>query len=236
MIYEFTISFQRRERSIIVTLDPNKFAEKNQQRLHIGGLQCFRPYIMEHNQLSSQIPVIGPRLFYDMPSISFQRTFLQYPPDTKAFLYYYTSPERPRIAGELRFRVTSSDHHTSFRNGSDLLKPTGQPWSRPLYIVSNCYSSLYRNLREDHLIPDDLDAVLSSLPPVSPRYRRRHLLYTLNDTFIIDFSTTRFICVITEQGVEKLPLNGPFGDQRSGQIAPYTGACTNDHFSVLLNR
>ena len=215
---------------VVVTLDPNKFAEKKQQRLHIGGLQAFDPYIMLRNQSSPVTPFLAPRLVYDMARMSGKREILAYPPDTKAFLYYYTSREIPRIAGELRLRVASSDDPASFESGSDLLKTNGQIWSRPLYVVSKCYAPLYEILREDQLVPEDLHSTLSTLPPVSPRYRRRHILYTLNDEFIVDFSGARSLCIITEQGVEKLLLFGPFAEERFGRplTAPYTGAYTKN--------
>ena len=49
--------------------------------------------------------------------------YLRYPPDTKAFLYYLTFPEKPRImiTGELRFPVTPSDDPESFESGSEPL-------------------------------------------------------------------------------------------------------------------
>ena len=112
-------------------------------------------------------------------------------PDTKAFLYYFTSPENPRIAEELRLRVLSSDDPASFESESDLLLLNFQPlaWSCPLYVLSKSYIPLFENLREERFVSDDLDAAVLTLTPRSPRYRQRQLLYTLNDTFIVDFST-----------------------------------------------
>ena len=49
---------------------------------------------------------------------------------------FYTTPcqkKKPRIAEELRLRVTSSDDPASFDSGSDLLRTDGLPWSRPLF-------------------------------------------------------------------------------------------------------
>ena len=157
-----------------------------------------------------------------------------YPSDTKAFLYYTTPPGRPRIGGELRLRVTSSDDPTSFTNGSDLLRKYGQPWSRPLYIISRSYTPLYEKLREERLVSDELDAILSAFPSKSKlAYSRSQLLYTLNDTIIIDFSNAgqRFF-VITEQGVERLACRGHFFDNRdSRRGTPYTGTC---HILILF--
>jgi hypothetical protein len=158
-------SFQRvrqNKSSVIMTLDPNKFAEKNQQRLHIGNQPYFTPSISLHNQSS---PVSALRLYYDKSDRNYEpgtTIYSTYPPDTKSFLYYFMPPDKPCIAAELRLRVTSSKDPASFESGSDLLKSNGQPWSRPLWILPRYYNRLYEKLREDRLVPDDLDAVLST--------------------------------------------------------------------------
>ena len=158
-----------------------------------------------------------------------------YPPDTKAFLYYFTSPEKPRIAGELRLRVTSSDDPASFESGSDLLRANGQLWSRPLYSLPKYYPPLYEKLREERLVPDDLDTILSTFSRISINSGRQ-LLYTLNDTFIVDFSAEDlFLFVVTEQGVGSLRFWKPFRDNRDRRnVSPYTGAYTNCLPSLLL--
>ena len=213
------------ERSDIITLDPNKFAEKKQQCFHIGNHQCFRPFV----SLKQSSRRIASPLFYDLNNKK-----NAYPPDTKAFLYYSMSPEKPRIAGELRLRVTSSNDATFFENGSDLLRPDGQMWSHPLFLLPKVLSPLYEKLREDQLIPDDLDKVLAALPSRRSN-RRSHFLHTLNDTFIIDFSCRKWIpCVVTEQGIHRLPLHNVFTDNRKiCKEVPYTGAYTSHHLLKL---
>ena len=160
-----------------------------------------------------------------------------YPPDTKAFLYYFTSPERPRIAGELRLRVAPSDDPASFESGSDLLLPNGRPWSRSLCTLPKYGAALYGKLREERLVPDDLDAALSTLHSKVPRYRYNQLLYTLNDTFVVDLSRYKpYFTVVTEEGMEDLVLEGAFWEWRTThEGAPYTGAYTNYHLSIFLN-
>jgi hypothetical protein len=115
------------------------------------------------------------------------------PTDNKVFLYYFTPPGKPRIAGELRLRVAPNDD--SFESGSDLLELNGQP----LCVLLNHYIPLYQKPREEKLAPDVSDTVLSTFPPGPPRYQ---FLYTLNDTVTIDFGTRLFFYVITEQGME----------------------------------
>jgi hypothetical protein len=223
---------QRRERidsHVVVTLDPNKFAEKKQRRLDISNLSGIRLHLL-HDQ-----SVAGPRLHYDRALESGKHK--SFPPDTKAFLYYYGPPERPPISGELRFRVASSDDSESFESGFDLLKPNHQPWSRPLYVVSKYSIPLYEKLREDQLVSDNLDAVLSTFRPEYIRYARTQNLYTLNDSFVVKFgSREQQLFVVTERGMETLPLTGPFYDQYAGsRTIPYTGAYTNHHISVVID-
>ena len=114
------------------------------------------------------------------------------------------SPEKPRIARELRLRVTPTNDPASFKSGSDLLLTNGQPWTRPLYALSKYYPPLYDKLRQDRLVSDDLDTVLSTLPSKRwARYRTSQLLYTFDETFIIDFSRAEWgFFIITEQGIQ----------------------------------
>ena len=149
-----------------------------------------------------------------------------YPPDMKAFLYFYASPEKPRIAGELRLRITSSDDAASFERGSDLLLSNGQPWSRPLFVLPRYYIPLYEKLREDGLVPDDLDRVLSTVNASKYYPRSGHCLYTLNDTFIVDFSRKwSSYLAITEKSIEKFIFWRIFADRRNKcSTSPYTGA------------
>ena len=214
-------SFQKRIHHI-VTLDPNKFAEKKQQRLHIGNIQSFLPYVSLHNKSS---PVVATSFYYDLTRKTDTQMRPSYPPDTGAFLYYFTSPEKPRIAGEIRLRVTSSDDPASFESGSDLLRTDGQLWSRPLGAIAKYCSPLYEKLREEKFVPDDLDTVLLTLPPVYHRYIQHNPLYTLNDTFIVDFSGSgRRFSVFTEQGVAKLHFLLQFTDSRDWcSVTPYIG-------------
>jgi hypothetical protein len=81
-------------------------------------------------------------------------------------------------------------HPASFESGSDLLRSDGQPWLPPLYALPKYHSPLYDKLREEQFVPDDLDAALSTLPSKNLSYRRSHFLYTLNDTFFVDFSSS----------------------------------------------
>jgi hypothetical protein len=106
--------------------------------------------------------------------------------------------------------------------------------SRPLYVFPNYYKPLYEKLREYRLVPDDLDASLSTFTPRVPSYNRSQLLYTLNDTFqvIVDFNCSQYLSVITEQGMKSIRFDTPFVECRGGlRTLPYTGALSLDTLS-----
>ena len=163
----------------------------------------------------------SPPLVYDQTD----RMLSSYPPDTKVFLYYTTPPGKPRIAGEIRLRVVSSDHPTSFASGSDLMRKNGQLWSRPLHVLPKYYKAIYEKLREEGLVPDDLHAALLALPKQNFRYSRSQFLFTLRDTFIIDFhKSAQHLCVVTEKGMETLPFVKLSSEKRGPyRTRPYKG-------------
>lgn len=215
---------------VIVTLDPNKFAEQKQKPLRI----CHRPLISRNDQLT---PLMTSLTNFDRDYIT--RKQLSYSPDAKAFLYYSRSPERPRIAGEVRFRVTSSDDPASFESGSDLMRPDGMPWSSSLYFLSKYYFPLYEKLKEERFVQDDMESVLWNLPLHDDVWGQQ-CLHALNDAFIIDFSkNVTKLFVITEQGVESLPMIKLFFDYRKmfkkDKVPPYTGAYKNSSSLASLN-
>ena len=112
----------------IITLNPNKFVEKKQQCLHIGNIQSFTPHILLLKHSKHVKTVKSVTLYYNQNYMTSMGKVTLYPPDTKAFLYYSMSPEKPRIAGELRLRVTSGNDPSFFESGSDLLQPDGVIW------------------------------------------------------------------------------------------------------------
>ena len=195
------------------------FAEKKQPYLSIGNMKGFRVRLTLHKK-----SVLAPKLFYDSTFQTDGRQGRPFPPDTKAFLYYATPPERPRIAGELRLRVISDDD-SSFASGSDLLRTNGRPWSRPLHVLPQCYTAIYKKLREEQLIPDDLHAALSAFPNKIARYSSSQHLFTLHDTFIIDFANYAMnLSVITEKGIKLVCFAGHWLDDRAKNgVKPYKG-------------
>ena len=165
-----------------------------------------------------------------------------FPQDTEAFLYYSIPPGKPRIAGELRLRVTSSNDVASFNSGSDLLRLNGHPWKRPLYSIAKSHPPVYEKLREENFVSDDIDRVLSTSlsikqkNPIIPSISSQ-VLYSLHDSFIVDFNCTKSdLFVVTEQGLQRMELGKLFSDSRGfiPGIGPYTGANTNHLLSILI--
>ena len=109
------------------------------------------------------------------------------------------------------------------------MRPDGQIWSRSLFHLSKFYHRLYEKLREDQLILDDLDKVLAAFPSKKHLYSRSQLLYTLYDTFIVDFGKQWIPYVITEQGsMQRISFMLLFTDCRDNcKDEPYTGAYTS---------
>ena len=114
-----------------------------------------------NNRVLSRLPVSTMTWL----SIQSRGSSCPYPPDTKAFLYYFTA--KPRIAGELRLQVTSSDDPASCESGSDLLRADGRTWLRPLYAHSKHRLPLHEKLKEDQLVPDDMDKICLLCPQMS---------------------------------------------------------------------
>jgi hypothetical protein len=66
------------------------------------------------------------------------------------------------------YYMPPSEDLASFGSGSDLLQTNGRAWTLPLYGLSShrSYFPLYAKLREEQLVPDELDAALSTLPSI----------------------------------------------------------------------
>ncbi|KAM5537507.1 hypothetical protein V8D89_008834, partial [Ganoderma adspersum] len=90
-------------------------------------------------------------------------------PGTHGFLYYYVPPNSSPLAGELRFRVTSTRDPTSFARGSDLLTDRALPWRYPLYKMVHrpSYHDLVALLLQDGLVSQrTLDLTTSAAAPL----------------------------------------------------------------------
>lgn len=103
---------------------------------------------------------------------------VRFPDDTRGFLYYFLPPSAPPLAGQIRFRVTSSPHPASFSSGHDLKDPvTTLPIAWPLRrIVTATYLRRFANLLlHDGLITSKILADITEL--VSIQDTHRHWVY-----------------------------------------------------------
>ena len=62
-------------------------------------------------------------MHYDFSSINDEGIPTLYPPDTKAFLYYFFPPGKPHIAGELHEVIRTNDGSNSVNNQSLAVNP-----------------------------------------------------------------------------------------------------------------
>ncbi|KAF8968796.1 hypothetical protein BDZ97DRAFT_1755085 [Flammula alnicola] len=200
------------------TLDPKQYAAKNQQRIFLQGTK--KPSVHVHLSDQSTASLGVARVPFDL-----EATRSPWPEDAMGFLYYHNPPNRPRIAGELRFRATSSDDPSTFATAKDFCLPSGQVWTRPLFSVATQPATypLYQRLLQDGFVPPDLDKSLQGLPRLSIMYSRCQLLYDLQDTFLLDLSRQwHSLMVITEKKVVPIVWLRQFLDNRI-HIAPYKG-------------
>jgi len=74
--------------------------------------------------------------------------------DALGFLYFAYPPGKPRLGGEVKLRVASSEDPRSLENGRDLLLPTSQRWSRPLHPIATnpLQRPLYNKLLDEVLL------------------------------------------------------------------------------------
>lgn len=210
----------------IHTLDPAKFLSRGQDWLNLSSVS--RPTIRVFANDRESKPV---RLAYDYdnPGSATRRARKAWPPHSQGFLYYSSPANRPRIAGELRFRPTPANDPSAFAHGTDLgfAQPlaTAQPWKRPLYSIATNTGlrPFYEKLLDEHLVPPDLAKSIASLPKITFMYSRCHLIHTLYDPFALDVSADWFsVVAISENGIATTDLLHQFRDLRFNLI-PYTG-------------
>ncbi|KAK0216548.1 hypothetical protein EDD85DRAFT_435829 [Armillaria nabsnona] len=130
-----------------------------------------------------------------------------YPNQTTGFYYYWTHPDLPPTAGQLRFRLTPSNDPSLFKSGSDLLKPNGLPWTVSVARLFGLQKAYYAHiLLEDGLVTKDL---------ISSEYFRLHrqhrlqlqsvLLQSFEEVFPLDLPCrSQALNMVTPRGVESI--------------------------------
>ena len=104
-----------------------------------------------------------------------------------------------------------------------------------LRVVSSKDAASFESGKEP--VPDDLDTVLEAFPTRKIRRGLSQVLYTLNDSFVVDFrSALKVFCVISdsEQAMYRPPFHNIFNDGRDSHHKPYKGAY-NYYYTTLLS-
>lgn len=137
-----------RKKRFIVTLDPTKLVQLQQPAIDMSDLAVTR--IWTASGLSKLTFACNARR-------------IPFPSGTRGFLYYHLPSDRPRISGQLRFRLTPSDDPASFAYGHDLMQPrdrryTHQPWgTHVLYLPDQMYyTGLLSQLVNEGLVEESL--------------------------------------------------------------------------------
>ncbi|KAK0216547.1 hypothetical protein EDD85DRAFT_870226 [Armillaria nabsnona] len=184
------------------------------------------PLFIQYRRFSARLPhvqTLNPKNLteYDFRDISGRETassligrfkYLKYgvyPNQTTGFYYYWTHPDLPATAGQLRFRLTPSNDPSLFKLGSDLLRPNGLPWSVSLARLFGLQKFYYTDiLLEDGLVTKDL--VYSDYFRLYQRYRlnlHSVLLQSFEEVFPLDLpQPSQILHVVTPRGVERIRL------------------------------
>ena len=224
----FKSSFYRE----VLTLNPANFLKARQEWIDVSSVT--HPTIRVYKN-GFYKPVQLPYALRSFPD-GRRGQRQMWPDNSKGFLYYHAPPNRPRIAGEVRLRLTPANDPSTFEQGSDLCfidttnpnddSTLSQPWRRPLYSLATNLATrpLYEKLIEDGFIPPDLDKAIQSLPKLRFMYSRCQFVHSINDTFILDLSSDWItIASISESGILPIQLLRQFRDFRINQN-PYTGS------------
>ncbi|KAF9050598.1 hypothetical protein BJ165DRAFT_1592524 [Panaeolus papilionaceus] len=138
----------------VLTLDPTNLVQLKQSAIDISG----------HWMRTLALPT-GLSQIYFMTVYSPDRPLYRerFPAKTRGFFYYHSPSDRPRISGQLRFRITPSDDPASFPYGHDLhtLRTTRRlpkPWNVPLVRMPAVrqYDNLLSALVREGLVEDSL--------------------------------------------------------------------------------
>ncbi|KAH0585792.1 hypothetical protein H2248_007084 [Termitomyces sp. 'cryptogamus'] len=120
----------------------------------------------------------------------------KFPENTQGFLYCHYDPRLPFETGEIRFKITQNPDPASFKNGFDLLRPDGEPWSIRLALSQSPFWEL--------AIQDGFVAHTGVFK--KRNIRRGQCLAFLEQPFVLDLETQRkTLAIVTPREVVKIP-------------------------------
>ncbi|TFK52877.1 hypothetical protein OE88DRAFT_1313113 [Heliocybe sulcata] len=163
-------------------------------------------------------------------------TPLPFPPDTQGFLYFHLDADAPALAGQVRFRITTSSDPATFPEGRDLQLPDGRPWNIPVFQVARWskYAAFRAVLLSDNLVTEKLlDPALS----ISTSHGKKPLhpnsdsvfAWKFGQTFPVELESTYIVVwLMGSSGWKRLRFRTPFSllQQRGTKkvlYAPFIG-------------
>ncbi|PBK71655.1 hypothetical protein ARMSODRAFT_1016663 [Armillaria solidipes] len=137
------------------------FIQYRSLRLPVPHIQTLNPKALtesDFRDLSGKKSLSSPGHWFHYVRIK-PKTYVPFPDKTTGFLYYWTHSDLPATAGQVRFRLTSTNDPSLFESGSDLHKLDGTPWAIPLgrlLRVHGSDSGYVQMLLDDGLVSKDL--------------------------------------------------------------------------------
>jgi hypothetical protein len=159
----------------------------------------------------------------------------RFPEGTRGFLYY-NEPKAgaPPAAGDLRFRVTPGNTPASFVQGSDLLWPTGLPWSIPLLGMVEKPESvqcqpILQLLLDDGIVTPTLLETCATLVNLANGWRPRRgsrIIHSFGQLFHITFEAFGFGFWALSMNQLQYRYHDGFYFHKIGHFRPYSGEYT----------
>lgn len=116
--------------------------------------------------------------------------YFPFPNGTRGFYYFRDAGAKaPKIAGEIRFRVTPNESPASFPGGVDLLLPNAMPWRIPLLCISQnlAYKGIRQTLLQDKLVDKRTIDLCRRLQSQEPVHRSSRIIHSFGQLFSIRF-------------------------------------------------
>jgi hypothetical protein len=195
-------------RRTISTLDPTRITSADYVDPN-GRLQCDQRFRVWYANKGNPRPI-------------------PFPDNTRGFFYYRPGPEHAPIAGEVRFRITSSADPSSFGAGRDLLLPSvPEPWKVHLLNILRSSSSklhfrsllLHQHQLSSELVASAQEHKMRRLVAATP------VVHSLGQPILMDLSKAVFnIRVASGNRIyDPIQLHIPIDSRKDMDVAPYTG-------------
>ncbi|KAF9029876.1 hypothetical protein BJ165DRAFT_1520240 [Panaeolus papilionaceus] len=199
---------------VALTLDPTKLVQVKQPAMDVSGITI--PTIL--------LPSGRAKLKFMRIKDSEGYINIPYPDGTRGFFYYHKPSNRPRISGQIRFRVTPSDDPASFPRGYDLdttrtTHPFPYPWNVSILnlVGGQHYTNLVSQLVSEGLVEETLVQSVRRLSSSRNITCGGNFIFTLSDPFDFNYLHNTHISfrAVTESGQGLFKFISPHGNLRN---------------------